>query len=606
MKRIILPLLLLLIVPAANTDTKEQTDWSGGPGEYGPDINFGNEFYLSSDVDWCSIGDLSLSTCIRNLVENNLDGASSVYSADLDGDGDTDVMATGYFDDAVIWWENTDGVGTTWTEHAINLNYDGATCICSEDINGDGDMDVIAAALWDDAVTLWLNANGSGTSWTAVSIDGSFNHAQFVSTGDMNDDGHVDILGAAFFGSIVWWENLDGSGLAWSKHYVGASLPQALCIQPGDIDGDGDADALGCNRGLQGGVRWWENLDGTGTLWSMHEVDLDFGIPYEVFPVDINGDDHCDVLGVSLTADLTWWENLDGLGTSWAKHNIDQTLNVPTSTYPADLDQDGDDDVIVSDDNQVTWWENADGSGSVWIEHPLTQESGDCRSVYSDDINGDDSPDVLAAGFDANDIYWFELIDYPPIGELESSVLYLGNDPGWSDIDWTATLPAGTAVSFLVRASDIYSSMGAWSDTIYSPGSLAGILDDYDSFFQYKVILESSLSDSLTPVLHDVTLSWTPVSITDVTEPVPSTTGLLGVNPNPAVQTPVLDFRLSEPAVVQILVCDLSGRVVINLTDAGYPAGNHSIQLDDIPPGIYFCRMITGDYCTGQRFVVIE
>jgi len=35
-------------------------------------------------------------------------------------------------------------------------------------------------------------------------------------------------------------------------------------------------------------------------------------------------------------------------------------------------------------------------------------------------------------------------------------------------------------------------------------------------------------------------------------------------------------------------------------------AGYHQVQLDELAPGIYFCKMIAGEFTATQRFVVIE
>ena len=146
--------------------------------------------------------------------------------------------------------------------------------------------------------------------------------------------------------------------------------------------------------------------------------------------------------------------------------------------------------------------------------------------------------------------------------------------------------------------------MGTWSDTLTAPCSLDGILNDYDSYFQYKILLETVNPDT-TPSLYDITLSWDPLGIGETAEPGPPGTELLPFSPNPT-SAPYVRFGLPEPASVGISIFDLSGRLVSNIRGDEYSPGFHDVLLEDLSPGIYFCRMTSGDFTATQRFVVIE
>jgi len=212
--------------------------------------------------------------------------------------------------------------------------------------------------------------------------------------------------------------------------------------------------------------------------------------------------------------------------------------------------------------------------------------------------------DVLGAAYGANDITWWDLTEYLPDGSLESSVLDTQMDPYWDYLGWNSLAPPGTSVSFQVRASNDYSNMGAWSDTLTSPCTLSGILNDGEQYVQYRAILRTFDPDS-TPTLNDVTISWNPVSIEETAEPVPPDAGLLPVSPNPA-SAPTVRFGLPEPASVELSVFDLSGRLVSKILRDEYTAGYHAVLLNDLSPGIYFCWMVSGDFTGSERFVVIE
>ena len=84
-------------------------------------------------------------------INPNVDGPVSVYSADIDGDGDLDVLSASLGDDTIAFYRNGDGVsgdgdGSAWTETEITTGADGAQSVYAADIDGDGDLDVLSAS----------------------------------------------------------------------------------------------------------------------------------------------------------------------------------------------------------------------------------------------------------------------------------------------------------------------------------------------------------------------------------------------------------------------------------------------------------------------------
>jgi len=597
----ILPLLILGLFINTSADSSVQTDWSGGSGVLGPVIDWDNEFYQSSCIDWADYpGSLRLPGYLEHTIDGDFNGAISVYPEDIDGDGDMDVLGAAYLDDDIVWWENVDGTGTSWTEHTIDANFNGVRSIHSEDINGDGDMDVIGAAFIANNIAYWENTDGSGTSWFERTIDGNFAGAISVYSEDINGDGDMDVLGAAYdANSIAYWENADGSGTSWYERTVDGDFAGAISVYSEDIDGDGDMDVLGAAY-LDDDIAWWENDNGSGTAWSKHIIYGNFDYASSVCSEDIDGDGDMDVLGAALTGRITWWENI-GSATVWWERNIVSDFNGARSVHSADMDGDGDMDVLAaaSLDDDITWWENLDGSGTSWTEHVVDGNFNGAWSVHPEDLNGDGDMDVLGAAVNAHDIAWWDLT---PTGWLESSIYDIQQDPDWDYLEWNCQTPSGTSVSFQVRASDDHTAMGAWSDTLLIPSLLQGILADGDQYVQYRVILETS-NPNITPVLFDLMLSWDPMGIEGGENP--AVLALLPFSPNPS-SSPAVRFGLPEPASVELSVFDLSGRLVRENHGEEYSAGYHDVLLEDLSPGIYFCRMVSGDFTATQRFVVID
>ncbi|MBD3370721.1 T9SS type A sorting domain-containing protein, partial [Candidatus Fermentibacteria bacterium] len=243
----------------------------------------------------------------RHTVSGNLRGGCSVCCVDMDGDGDQDLLAATYTRDDVIWYENLDGLGTSWTGHYVTSEFENATYVSSEDIDGDGDLDVIGCSSSINDVLWWENENGSGSTWTEHEIDADFDHVHQVSAADVNADGRMDVVGAAWGDGMTWWQNLDGSGTSWGERPIDEGFDGAYSVRTVDLDDDGDMDVIGCSVKTDQ-VMWWENDDGSGTLWIEHLVDGRFMHGGFVSSADVNSDGVEDILGAAdIDSRLSWW-----------------------------------------------------------------------------------------------------------------------------------------------------------------------------------------------------------------------------------------------------------------------------------------------------------
>ena len=599
----------VLLAFSLSADSATQTEWSEGPGTWGPVTEWSGEFYLDSDVSWTEGGSINLLPK-PFLVENSFVEAWSVYSEDFDSDGHMDVLAASRFDDEITWWENVDGVGTSWIEQTIDDDFIGPRDVYAADVDGDGCMDVLGAAYSGNAITWWRNEDGYGTEWTEHTIAAGFNSAASVYADDVDSDGDTDVLGASFEDDdITWWENLDGSGTSWTEHTIDGQFGSASSVHAEDLNSDGAMDVLGA-ASIDGCITWWENADGAGNSWIEHLIDGDCALAQSVYAEDVDGDGDMDVLGaVFLMNAIYWWENEDGSGTSWTKHVIGEEAMGAYCVYARDLDGDGDTDVLgaASYGDEVTWWENADGSGGSWIEHLVEGCFDGVYSVYAEDLDGDGRMDVLGAAAWDDDIKWWNLAEHRPEGRFESSLLDTETSPCWTTIGWASAQPPGTDIGFQVRSSDNpgISQMGPWSDLLTQPCSLEGILTNGERYVQYRAILQTSVPDAA-PALLDVTINWELEAIDHSTEAVSPSAVLYPVAPNPTRCPAALRFSIHEPMAVEIEVFDLSGRMVRAEDYEEASTGTHSLSVDGLAPGVYICRMVADGFILARRFVVIE
>jgi len=506
--------LLLLSIPLAVLayETAEQTDWSGGDGVPGPVTDWGDTFDTAADVNWSGspgeiyLARIPLGTPVEHLVCDDFGSADSIYAADVDGDGDIDVLGAAY-SNKIHWWENLDGWGTSWFEHNVSNYFFQAAAVYAADVDGDGDMDILGAASDSDEIAWWENLDGGGTSWTKYTVNGNFDGACSVYAADVDGDDDVDILGAASDADVIaCWLNDDGSGTSWTECIVADDFNGASSVSAADVDGDGDTDILGAAH-YADDITWWENLGGSGTSWTEHTVEGDFIWAISVYAADVDGDEDMDILGAAYEdADITWWENVDGSGTSWTEHLVEDWFWGANSVYATDMDGDEDIDILGAADHSddIIWWENSDGSGTSWTAHNVDLDFEGAYSVYAADVNGDDVTDVLGAAFDAFDITWWRVIGYGT-GELTSSILDTGGASDWGVCEWLDHVPTGTSLTVEARASDDAGSMGDWVEI--TEGDLSDYLPDGLRYLQYRVGLESATGGA-TPTFNWIRFTW--------------------------------------------------------------------------------------------------
>ncbi len=347
----------------------------------------------------------------KHTLDGDFDGAEAVYAADLDGDGDLDILGAAQDADDIAWWENVAGDGSAWTKNIVADNFNWAKFVYAADIDNDGDHDILGAALLAGDIAWWENVAGDGSAWTRHTVINDFNGATSVYADDVDGDGDTDILGTAGSDNdITWWENTSVDGSAWTEHRIDGTFRNAQVVVTADMDGDGDVDVLGAARDAND-ITWFDNVAGDGSTWTENTVAGNFTGAEFVFAADVDGDGDNDILGAAWGAnDIAWWENTTGNGANWTKHTIDATFAGAVSVFATDVDGDGDIDVLgaAANADDITWWENTIGDGSEWFEHTLEGDFDGAEFVFAADVDGDGDTDILGAAKDADDIAWWE------------------------------------------------------------------------------------------------------------------------------------------------------------------------------------------------------
>ena len=178
-------------------------------------------------------------------IATSADGANSVFVADMDNDGDMDIVSASGADDAISWYENNGAADPSWSASDIATSADNAMSVFVADMDNDGDMDIVSASSGDDAIAWYENNGNADPSWSAADIATSANDPYDVYVADMDNDGDMDIVSAsAADNTIAWYENDGAADPSWSAADIATSALSAVDIFIADMDNDGDLDIV--------------------------------------------------------------------------------------------------------------------------------------------------------------------------------------------------------------------------------------------------------------------------------------------------------------------------------------------------------------------------
>lgn len=328
------------------------------------------------------------------VLDTTMDETHAAESADFDGDGDLDIVATDFANGLVRWYRNE--LGGVFTPVTLDPALGGAYPVGVVDLDQDGDVDVLAAGFTSD-LFVWYENDGLATFTRHVVdvVDGPHS----LVPADLDADGDLDLVATSQnVNRVAWYEN-DGA-MGFTEHLIDALANGAKRAEVGDIDGDGDLDIVAAaNYGNE--ILWYEN-DGA-TNFTIRVIDDQARGAYYVVPTDLDRDGDVDLLAALALDDSVVWYEHDG-GGGFVRRLIDGSAGKVRTAVVTDLDGDGYPDPLVAsvEDDTVAW--HANHGGGRFTKHVIDGFAFAAYGVSSIDIDADGDLDVISACRDSDEI----------------------------------------------------------------------------------------------------------------------------------------------------------------------------------------------------------
>ena len=289
-----------------------------------PDLLVANECVSTSR---CSNGSVNVllgngdGTFQADLSYESAVGSSpvpSVVTADLNGDGNVDVLVTNECDSYKGCPNGSVqvllGRGDGKFQLPVSYSSGGSNAFSAAvgDVNGDGKPDIVVTNQCDsvgdctNGVVSVLLGNGDGTFRSPVSYSLGESGGYFVALGDVNGDGKLDIAVGTSSAVTVLLGNGDGTFQPAVSYSSGGY--SALSVALADVNGDGRLDLLVANEcanatGCTNGVVAVLLGNGDGTFQPATAIDSGGSDSFYLAVGDVNGDGKLDLVVANTCAD---------------------------------------------------------------------------------------------------------------------------------------------------------------------------------------------------------------------------------------------------------------------------------------------------------------
>ena len=327
-----------------------------------------------------------------SVVVGSASSVEDAVFADLDGDGNTDVISSteGENNKMLVHWGPSQDIldPSNWQTDTIAAS-DGLTrwmFAVPLDLDGSGRPGIIVGSKDPNGVVGWFYSTEDPRNlqhWIWHPITNATWIMSLIAH-DVNQDGHLDIVlsdrkpGSS--NGVRWLQNPGAEHLfesTWDSHFIGAQGKEVMFMDMADLDKDGLVDAIACERSEQQ-ILYFRKLDTTGINWSSHKISIpEFtGFAKAVKLADMNLDGQPDIvfssntMGDDTKSGVYWLSySKTPMDKYWSWQPISGSEGYKFDRLELlDLDGDGDLDVLTCEEN---YGPQSQGLGVIWYENPV-------------------------------------------------------------------------------------------------------------------------------------------------------------------------------------------------------------------------------------------
>ena len=328
-------------------------------------------------------------------LTSRVEGARAVAAADLDADGDLDLVVAGAAPAALQCLENLGGGAFGPATPTVPL-HGAPERLLSGDFDGDGDLDLIAASFeegWLDLLTV-----GPGGASAPVRLhDFASAPGGVLEAADVDGDGDLDLaLSLLGQGDVLWFRG-GAAGLEVPPRVLVQGQPAVTDLELRDIDADGDVDLVLTGPGFGGTVGWFPG-QGAGAFGSRVAVPTINFQPRNVVSLDADGDGDLDLAigGAGFVFPLLEWIPQVSPGQFGGADYVGSAVQGWADIRAADVDLDGDLDLVTTPRDAsveplaLTVYTAPFGGPPVVLERPQG-----VSSFLLEDVDADGDPDLV-------------------------------------------------------------------------------------------------------------------------------------------------------------------------------------------------------------------